>query len=42
VGHKEADAGVEVDVAADGDALPLGTIRSALWMSQPTRFSRKS
>jgi hypothetical protein len=24
VGHKEADAGVEVDFAADVDALPLG------------------
>jgi hypothetical protein len=41
VGHKEADAEVEVDFAADVDARPLGNDPISAVMSQPTKFSRK-
>jgi hypothetical protein len=32
----------ELDLVACRDSCHSGTMRSALWMSQPARFSRKS
>jgi hypothetical protein len=41
-GHAERDLRSEFDLSPMSMRCHSGTIRSALWMSQPTRFSRKS